>query len=74
MRDEPQASQPTPEPEFINVQQLLERLPISRRTLYAHRASGKIPYVQLGDRVLFHWGTVKEALLRQQGTNAVNSR
>lgn len=51
---------------FLTVNQLLERLPISRRTLAKHRMAGKIPSIQLGDRVLFDWATVREALLRQQ--------
>lgn len=61
------------EPSFIDTNELLQRLPISRRTLANWRTSGKIPYVCLaGGRVLFHWPSVEEALLRRQhgGTEA----
>jgi predicted site-specific integrase-resolvase len=52
---------------FIDEKELLKRLPISRRTLFSWRASGKIPFVHLGGRrILFHWASVEKALLRQQ--------
>ena len=52
---------------FIDEKQLLARLPISRRTLFAWRMTGKIPYVRLsGRRILFHWPTVEATLLRFQ--------
>ena len=52
---------------FIDEKQLLARLPISRRTLFNWRTSGKIPCVRLcGRRVLFHWPSVEAALLRHQ--------
>jgi predicted site-specific integrase-resolvase len=52
---------------FIDEKQLLARLPVSRRTLFSWRTSGKIPYVQLGGRrILFHWPSVEAALLRYQ--------
>jgi hypothetical protein len=70
--DNTQTSQPA-QPEFLNTAQLLAKLPISRRTLYSHRVHNRIPYVQLGDRILFHWDSVKESLLRQQ-TTAANER
>jgi predicted DNA-binding transcriptional regulator AlpA len=55
------------EPDFINEKQLLAKLPISRRTLFNWRASGKIPCVRLGGRrILFHWPSVEAALLRYQ--------
>ncbi len=51
----------------MDEKQLLTRLPISRRTLFSWRASGKIPFVNLGGRrILFHWKSVETALLRQQ--------
>jgi predicted site-specific integrase-resolvase len=54
-------------PGFINEIQLLTRLPISRRTLFTWRFSGKIPYVNVGGRrVLYHWPSVEQALLRHQ--------
>jgi len=51
---------------FINEKQLLARIPVSRRTLFNWRASGKIPHVKIGRRNLFHWPSVEAALLRQQ--------
>jgi hypothetical protein len=52
---------------FIDQKQLLARLPISRRTLFNWRTSGKIPCVRLGGRrILFHWPSVEAALLRHQ--------
>jgi len=42
---------------FIDEKELLKRLPVSRRTLFEWRETGKIPCVRLpgGRRVLFHW-------------------
>ncbi len=52
---------------FIDEKELLKRLPISRRTLYNWRTTGKIPSVRLGGRrILFHWPSVLAALLRKQ--------
>ena len=52
---------------FIDEKQLLARLPISRRTLFNWRTTGKIPCVRLGGRrILFHWPSVEAALLRYQ--------
>ncbi len=54
-------------PDFIDEKELLKRLPVSRRTIYSWRTSGKIPSVRLGGRrILFHWKSVESALLRQQ--------
>jgi predicted DNA-binding transcriptional regulator AlpA len=56
---------------FIDQKQLLARLPISRRTLFNWRTSGKIPCVRLGGRrILFHWPSVEAALLRHQNPAA----
>lgn len=53
--------------EFIDEKSLLKLLPISRRTLFNWRTSGKIPSVRLGGRrVLFHWPSIQAALLRKQ--------
>jgi len=52
---------------FLNQKQLLARLPISRRTLFNWRMTGKIPCVRLDRRrLLFHWPSVEAALLRHQ--------
>jgi len=56
-----------PPAQFIDQDEFLRRIPISRRTLATWRFSGKIPYVALtGRRVLFHWPSVEAALLRAQ--------
>jgi hypothetical protein len=58
---------PAGEVSFIDEKQLLARLPISRRTLFNWRKTGKIPCVRLGgSRILFHWPSVEAALLRYQ--------
>jgi hypothetical protein len=52
---------------FIDEKELLKRLPVSRRTLFTWRTTGKIPFVHLGGRrVLFHWPSIEAALLRNQ--------
>jgi predicted site-specific integrase-resolvase len=62
-----QQTAPPGEVGFIDEKQLLARLPVSRRTLFNWRATGKIPCVRLGGRrILFHWPSVETALLRQQ--------
>jgi hypothetical protein len=59
---------PPGESAFIDEKELLRRLPVSRRTLFGWRESGKIPCVRLpgSRRILFHWASVETALLRQQ--------
>lgn len=52
---------------FIDERELLKRLPVSRRTLFTWRHSGKLPFVNVGGRRnLFHWPSVEAALLRMQ--------
>ena len=66
MNSEPKQT-PSGEAGFINEKQLLARLPVSRRTLFSWRMTGKIPCVRLGGRrILFHWPSVEAALLRYQ--------
>jgi hypothetical protein len=68
MSSEPNQT-PSSDPGFINQKQLLARLPISRRTLFNWRTSGKIPCVRPGGRrILFHWPSVEAALLRCQNS------
>lgn len=56
-----------PDSGFIDELELLQRLPVSRRTLFTWRYSGKIPFVNLGGRRnLYHWPSVEAALLRMQ--------
>jgi predicted site-specific integrase-resolvase len=54
--------------EFINEKQLLQRLPVSRRTLTNWRNKGQIPFVRLpgSRRVFYHWQSIEAALLRMQ--------
>jgi len=51
---------------FLDEKEMLRRLPISRRTLFNWRATGKIPSVKIGRRNLFHWPSCEAALLRLQ--------
>jgi predicted site-specific integrase-resolvase len=51
---------------FLDEKQILARIPVSRRTLFNWRESGKIPSVKIGRRNLFHWPSVEAALLRIQ--------
>jgi hypothetical protein len=74
MRDHSQPSQPAAEPEFLNTAELLQRLPVSRRTAYAMRDSGRLPFVRLERKILYHWPSVRDALLRRQQTEAANAR
>jgi len=70
---EPEVQQVVPcsETVFIGEKELLKRLPVSRRTLFNWRTTGKIPFVRLGGRrVLFHWPSIEAALLRKQNGGA----
>jgi predicted site-specific integrase-resolvase len=51
---------------FIDEKELLQRLPISRRTAFSWEKDGKLPVVKIGRRKLYHWKSVSDALLRQQ--------
>jgi Helix-turn-helix domain len=61
-----QKTAPASEEAFLDEKQILARLPVSRRTLFNWRVSGKIPHVKIGRRNLFHWPSVEAALLRLQ--------
>lgn len=50
----------------IDESSLLNRVPFSKRTLFNLRTTGKLPYIKLGRRILYHLPTVEEALRRQQ--------
>jgi len=65
MNNEPKLT-PSSGEGFIDQKQLLARLPVSRRTLFSWRVSGKIPHVKIGRRILFHWPSCEAALLRHQ--------
>ena len=62
----PLPAQPEPAAGFINEAELLERVPFSRRTLHVRRAAGEIPFIKLGARVIYHWPTVEQRLIRMQ--------
>ncbi|MGO9477297.1 MAG: helix-turn-helix transcriptional regulator [Limisphaerales bacterium] len=67
MKNTQQQTAPPGDVGFIDEKEMLRRVPISRRTLFSWRFSGKIPYVNVGGRrVLFHWPSVEQALLRHQ--------
>jgi len=51
---------------FINEREILRRIPISRRTCWAYRKSGKLPHIVCGGRILYHWPSVEAQLLRFQ--------
>jgi hypothetical protein len=51
---------------FVNERYVLANIPVSRRTLADWRSAGKIPFVKINRRVLYHWVSVEDALLRQQ--------
>jgi hypothetical protein len=51
---------------FIDNAEMLRRFPVSSGTLRNYRESGKLPFVRLGRRVLWHWPSVEQALLRMQ--------
>ena len=51
---------------FLDEKEMLKRLPISRRTLFNWRTSGKIPSVKIGRRCLYHYPSIEAALLRLQ--------
>lgn len=55
-------------PGLLDEDALLQRLPVSRRTLHSWRTKGLLPYVRPpgGRRVLYHWPSVESALLRLQ--------
>ena len=60
----------TGESSFITEMELLEKLKVSRRTVFSWRMAGKIPTVKLGRRTLYHWPSVEAALLRHQRSGA----
>lgn len=53
---------------IIDEAALLQKLPVSRRTLHTWRESGVLPYIRPpgSRRVLYHWPTIEAKLLRSQ--------
>lgn len=58
----------TPQPEcFLDTEQMIEFVKVSKITLYNWRNSGKIPFVKIGARVLYNKQEVIEALMQMKG-------
>lgn len=47
-------------PKLLRLDQLLERLPLSKRQAYREMAAGRLPYIQHGSRRLFEDTAVAE--------------
>jgi hypothetical protein len=56
----------SPQGDFSTKKELKTTLHISTTTLTAYMNQGKIPYIKIGRRVIFHMPTVTAALLRLQ--------
>ena len=52
--------------DILSEAELLQTIPVSRRTLCSWRAKGIIPFIRIGRRILFHRKSVEGALLRMQ--------
>jgi len=52
--------------EIIDEQEILRRIPISRRTLWNWKNRGIIPHIKIGARCLYDWENVHAALLRRE--------
>lgn len=47
---------------YITDKELAERLKVSQRVLYEHRIKGKIPYYQIGAKILYKESDIKKIL------------
>ncbi len=47
---------------FLTDQEVSDRLKVSRRTLQDYRTAGKIPYIQLGGKVLYRESDIQKML------------
>lgn len=47
---------------FLTDQEVSDRLKVSRRTLQDYRTAGKIPYIQLGGKVLYRESDIQKLL------------
>ncbi len=58
--------------DIIDEATLLERLPVSPRTLRNWRDKGLLPFIRLPGtrRLLYDWGSIHAALLRRQNGGA----
>jgi predicted DNA-binding transcriptional regulator AlpA len=52
--------------EFLSLKELLEKIPVSRKTIHNWRRSRKIPAIVIGRRVLFCWKNVSDALRKME--------
>jgi excisionase family DNA binding protein len=52
--------------DFLTTRECAARLHVTGSTLGAWAEAGKIPFIQFSRKKLWHWATVKEALLRAQ--------
>jgi len=57
---------PASEDAFLDENELLSRLPISRRTLANWRTEKGFPHIKVGRRVLYSWSNVSAYLLRKE--------
>jgi hypothetical protein len=57
------------EEDFLVTQECAKLLHVTCPTLLKWGRTGKLPYVQLERKALWHWPSVKEALLRLQRNN-----
>ncbi|HUX03092.1 MAG TPA: helix-turn-helix domain-containing protein [Phycisphaerae bacterium] len=57
--------------DVLTVGELARRLKVTRRTIRAWTADGKIPAMRIGEKTLrYDWGRVVEALERRGATHA----
>jgi hypothetical protein len=49
---------------FKTEQQILELVPVCRRTWGHYKAKGLVPYIKIGRRCLYDWPSVYESLKR----------
>jgi excisionase family DNA binding protein len=47
---------------FLTDQEVSDRLKVSRRTLQDYRTAGKIPYIQLGGKILYRESDIQKML------------
>ena len=70
--DTPEAPVPVPNQppnDFVHSAELARRLGIGVGTLRQWTKVGKLPFIQLRRKIVWHWPTVQQALLRAQRNN-----
>ena len=55
---------PPPDAGFINEREVLNRVPVSRRTWQTWKAKKIVPFIRIGRRCLYDFSLVRQALLR----------